>query len=136
MKLHNETPEAGTNTVNAYGGGFIEVNRVRHRAALLVPARGAPSPWSPGSWADLDEAALAPAIALAPQVLLLGSGAARQPLPPAALRVLAQAGIGFEVMDTGAACRTFNLLVSEGRQVVAAMFPPPASPVNPPEPSQ
>lgn len=77
-----------------------------------------------GDAASLDEAALAPALALAPEVLLVGTGARQQFLPPALVRALARRGIGVEVMETLAAARTYNVLVGEGRRVVAALIAP------------
>lgn len=72
----------------------------------------------------LDEAALAPALELQPEVLLVGTGARQCFLAPALLRTLARRGVGVEVMDTLAAARTYNVLVGEGRRVVAALIAP------------
>jgi uncharacterized protein len=90
---------------------------------LLAPDRIEPS-WSPTRLDEIDEAAIQAVLALQPAVILLGTGAVQQ-LPSAALlaRFLAQ-GIGLEAMDNAAAARTFNLLASEGRRVVAAFLLP------------
>ena len=78
--------------------------------------------WRPRSMSDLQPADLAPILALRPEVLLLGSGPCQQ-FPERALLVsLYATHIGFEIMDTGAACRTFNVLVAEGREVAAALM--------------
>jgi uncharacterized protein len=121
LKLHADTPTA-LNTVTAYGPGFIEINKVRHMSALvLTPERV--EPWSTASFEALAEADFERLRALDPEVVLLGTGA-RQRFPhPRLSRPLAEARIGLEVMNTPAACRTYNILMAEGRKVVAALLP-------------
>lgn len=81
-------------------------------AAPQTPPAPVPSPRRP-----------APAALVKPEVLLLGTGARQRFPSPAVLRPLLQAGIGVEVMDTQAAARTYNILMAEGRRVVAALLP-------------
>jgi uncharacterized protein len=121
LKLHADTPTA-LNTVTAYGPGFIEINKVRHMSALvLTPERV--EPWPTASFEALAEADFERLRALDPEVVLLGTGA-RQRFPhPRLSRPLAEARIGLEVMNTPAACRTYNILMAEGRKVVAALLP-------------
>jgi uncharacterized protein len=121
LKLHADTPTA-LNTVTAYGPGFIEINKVRHMSALvLTPERV--EPWPTASFEALAEADFERLRALDPEVVLLGTGA-RQRFPhPRLSRSLAEARIGLEVMNTPAACRTYNILMAEGRKVVAALLP-------------
>ena len=121
MKLHADTPTA-LNTVTAYGPGFIEINAVRHTSAVvLTPARV--DPWPVASFEALAEADFERLRALDPEVVLLGTGS-RQRFPhPRLSRALADARIGLEVMNTPAACRTYNILMAEGRKVVAALMP-------------
>jgi uncharacterized protein len=72
----------------------------------------------------LDRDALVPALAMSPEILILGTGERLQ-FPASALYAeLAGRGIGLEVMDTAAACRTYNVLVNEDRPVVAALILP------------
>ena len=120
MKLHADTPTA-LNTVTAYGPGFIEINKVRHvSAVLLTPDRV--EPWAVGSFEALAEADLERLRALDPEVALLGTGS-RQRFPhPRLSRTLNEARIGLEVMTTAAACRTYNILMAEGRKVAAALL--------------
>lgn len=113
MKLQPDRAE-GLNMISRHLGDRVQVNGVEHALPLLVPARGLPVPWS----GRFEEAAV-----LRPEVLIYGSGAALRFAPPAALRPLMEARIGFETMDTAAACRTYNVLASEGRQVLAALLP-------------
>ena len=127
MKLHLDQPLA-QNTVTAYGPGFVEVNRVRYRGSLLLlPARPA------GAWLDDDRGfdALRAAdfdrlLPLRPDLVLLGTGTRQRFPQPALTAPLRAAGIGVEVMDTGSACRTYNILVGEGRSVAAALLIEPA----------
>ena len=120
LKLHADTPTA-LNTVTAYGPGFIEINKVRHASAvLLTPDRV--EPWAVASFEALGEADLERLRALAPEVALLGTGS-RQRFPhPRLSRALTEARIGLEVMTTAAACRTYNILMAEGRKVAAALL--------------
>jgi uncharacterized protein len=90
--------------------------------SLLLTARHVDTGWPPQGFADLDTPHLAAILQLDPELVLLGTGARLQFPSPAILQPLHQAGIGVEVMDTGAACRTFNILVAEGRQVVAGLM--------------
>ena len=121
LKLHADTPTA-LNTVTAYGPGFIEINKVRHTTAVvLTPERV--EPWAVESFEAIGEADFERLRALAPEVALLGTGA-RQRFPhPRLSRALAEARIGLEVMTTAAACRTYNILMAEGRKVAAALLP-------------
>ena len=120
LKLHADTPTA-LNTVTAYGPGFIEINKVRHASAvLLTPDRV--EPWAVASFEALGEADLERLRVLAPEVALLGTGS-RQRFPhPRLSRALSEARIGLEVMTTAAACRTYNILMAEGRKVAAALL--------------
>jgi uncharacterized protein len=120
LKLHADTPTA-LNTVTAYGPGFIDINKVRHASAvLLTPDRV--EPWAVAAFEALGEADLERLCALAPEVALLGTGS-RQRFPhPRLSRALSEARIGLEVMTTAAACRTYNILMAEGRKVAAALL--------------
>jgi uncharacterized protein len=120
LKLHADAPTA-LNTVTAYGPGFIEINKVRHASAvLLTPDRV--EPWVVASFEALEAADLERLRALDPEVALLGTGS-RQRFPhPRLSRALDEARIGLEVMTTAAACRTYNILMAEGRKVAAALL--------------
>ncbi|MCC6595925.1 MAG: Mth938-like domain-containing protein [Rhodanobacteraceae bacterium] len=97
------------------------VDRVLTRSFLLAPDRLVED-WPVQAVEQLDEAALAAIAALGPELVLLGTGA-RQVFPaPRVQAQLLQRGIGVEVMDNAAVCRTYNLLAEEGRRVVAAMM--------------
>lgn len=120
MKLHADTPTA-LNTVTAYGPGFIEINKVRHTSALLLTPERL-EPWAVDAFEALREADFERLRAMNPEVVLLGTGT-RQRFPhPRLSRALGEARIGLEVMNTAAACRTYNILMAEGRKVAAALL--------------
>jgi uncharacterized protein len=108
--------------VRSYGGGELRINEEVYRDAVLLSATTVQSMPELRRMDDL--AALDPAriLALDPELVLLGTGE-RQIVPAASFRArFLSAGIGFEAMDTGAACRTFNVLVAEQRRVAALLM--------------
>jgi len=121
MKLHLEQ-RGVQNTVTGYGEGYIEINRQRYEASLVLLPDHIAADWVRGGFAALEEADLRRLLDFSPELVLLGTGP-RQRFPrPALLRPLIEARVGFEVMDLQAACRTFNILVGEGRRVAAALL--------------
>jgi len=120
LKLHADTPTT-QNAVTAYGPGFVEINRGRHTTNLIVTPDQV-EPWAVTSFESLDATTFERLRELRSEVVLLGTGT-RQRFPnPRLTRSLTDARIGLEVMDTQAACRTYNILVGEGRRVAAALF--------------
>ena len=89
---------------------------------MLVPWRGEVLPWAVSSFDALDEASFKALIALGPELVIFGSGSRIRFPRPALLKALMARRIGFEAMDTPAACRTYNVLLGEGRAVVAALL--------------
>ena len=113
---------AGAFVVRSYAPGEVRVgDAVLHRSCL-ISAEQLVEDWRPQTLDELSEADLAAVFALQPEIVVLGSGT-RQRFPDSRLlaAILAR-GIGCEVMDTGAACRTYNVLVGESRRAVAALF--------------
>jgi uncharacterized protein len=108
--------------IRAYAPGEIRINdEIFHHALIVGPASIASGP-AVSDAAELTAAHTADLIALAPELVLVGTGV-RQVFPPPEFGAqFLSAGIGFEVMDTGAACRTFNVLVTEERRVVALLL--------------
>ena len=123
MKLH--LANAGTsNRFTGYGSGYLVVNGQRHERALVVTPDALHESWPATSAAALTEAEVQFLLGLKPEIVLLGTGA-RQAFPgTTVLREFARAQIGVEAMDSAAACRTYNILADEGRNVVAAVFVP------------
>jgi len=109
--------------IDTYGPGIFRVANTIHRTALIVfPDRTLA--WTPPDFADLAVVDFAPVVARASEVevLLLGCGARMLMVPRALRQALREAGIVLEPMDTGAACRTYNVLLSEGRRVATALY--------------
>jgi uncharacterized protein len=125
MKLHLETT-TGTNLITGYGADHVLINRERHMGNLVILADRLVPGWAPGGFAGLTEADFAAIAPLKPEILLIGTGRRQRFPPPALLRPLIEARIGFEVMDLAAACRTYNILVSESRAVAVALLFDPA----------
>jgi uncharacterized protein len=120
-------PRSTTHTVTAYGTGHVAISGQEFRRSLLLTADHVDAAWGPESPAALTSTHLQALLALPCDVLLLGTGQ-RQLFPPLALlRPLIEAGRSLEVMDTPAACRTYNILVAEGRAVAAALIIEPVS---------
>ena len=121
MKIEREQAE-GRNLFTGYGDGYVEVNRARHTASLLVSGDRVVTDWPARSVAGLSGDHLAAIVALKPEIVLLGTGRAFHFPEPRLLAPLYAAGIGVEAMDTPAACRTYNILLGEGRGVLAALI--------------
>jgi uncharacterized protein len=120
MKLHVQTgiPQLVTGT----GDGWVRVNAQEYRQNLVLTPDAVFPGWAPSGFAGLAEADFAALLAYAPAIVLLGTGPTQRFPLPALSRALVNAGVGMEVMNTPAACRTFNILASEGRLVVAALL--------------
>ena len=114
----------GRQVVLGYGkGGFLVSDQQWHGAILVFPDRTLP--WDAMALADLTVASFRAVTESnpPPDILLIGTGA-RMAMLPAGLRAdLRSLGLAIETMDTGAACRTYNLLVGEERRVAAALLP-------------
>ena len=121
MKLQSD-PHSGANTITGYGDGYVEINKTPYAHAVLLSSDGNISPWSAQSFEGLEANHFAQMVDLKPELILIGTGR-RQRFPrPELLKALIEAKIGFEVMDSQAACRTYNILVGEGRQVLLALI--------------
>ncbi|MGZ5078922.1 MAG: Mth938-like domain-containing protein [Usitatibacter sp.] len=121
MKFEREQVD-GRNTFTGYGEGYVEVNRRRYMQSLVVGGERLIADWPVASLEELGADHLAALVELKPEIVLLGTGARFRFPPPALLAPLYKAGIGVEVMDTPAACRTYNILKGEGRDVLAALI--------------
>ncbi|MDT3735224.1 MAG: Mth938-like domain-containing protein [Denitratisoma sp.] len=121
MKLHLDNPSS-RNLVTGYGAGYVAINHRHYEAGLiLLPDRIVES-WGTGGFEALAEQDFEVIRTLGPEILLLGTGNRQRFPAPGLLRPLIEARIGYEVMDLPAACRTFNILMAEGRQVAAALL--------------
>ena len=121
MRLNRDS-SSGINLIRAYGNGELRINDAVYRSAVIVSTATVLAVPAVKTIDDLAAFDTAPMLALQPELVLLGTGQ-RQAFPAASFGVqFLRAQIGFEVMDTGAACRTFNVLVGEQRRVVALLL--------------
>jgi uncharacterized protein len=121
MKLHLTTAE-NNYLITGYGTDFVEINKRRHTSNLIVMADKLILDWSAIDFASLAEAHFVQIVELKPEVVLLGTGEKHQFLYPRIVQSLTAQGIPLECMTTAAACRTYNFLMSEGRNVAAALL--------------
>lgn len=121
MKLHSD-PQSSQNTITGYGIGFLEVNQTPYSHALIVQPEGEVLSWPVEEIQDLSEDHFSMISALLPELVIVGTGKKQVFLNPKILQPLIKAKIGFEMMDSQAACRTYNILMGEGRKVLAAIL--------------
>lgn len=117
------TARADINLIRSHGANEVRIGESTHRVPLIVGARSLVTDWAARSTVALDAVLLEPVFALEPEVVIVGM---QPPVerPPAAVRALFGARhIGLEVMEFGAACRTYNVLAQEDRRVVLALLP-------------
>ncbi|MFZ4536526.1 Mth938-like domain-containing protein [Propionivibrio sp.] len=121
MKLQIAQTE-GWNVFTAYGEGYVSVNAIRHTRNLVVlPDRLIPD-WTQSTFETLSVADFEFLATLDTEIILLGTGNQLRFPPPELMRPLMQARKGLEVMDIQAVCRTYNVLISEGRKVAASLI--------------
>jgi uncharacterized protein len=121
MKLHPSSHEK-VFLFTAVETDLVKINHQPHRGQLIVKSGEIIGDWTPHSFETLDEQDFETLAGLGCQVVLLGTGRRLRFPAPHLMRPIAEAGIGLEVMDLAAACRTFNILVQEGRSVAAALL--------------
>jgi uncharacterized protein len=110
------------NVIRSYSAEEIRIGEHSIRSSCIVTADSLIANWPPGALEEVDLDHLEPIFELRPELVLFGTGA-RQRFAPAEIRsAFAARGIGVETMDLGAACRTFNILVSEERRVAGVLF--------------
>ncbi len=121
VKLHQD-PSQALNTVTGYGPGYVEVNKVRHEQSVVIAPEGEIQPWPVSSFDALEPAHFESLRRLDPEVVIFGSGGRLRFAHPRLTTSLTSERIGVDSMDTQAACRTYNILMSEGRRVVLALL--------------
>lgn len=122
MKFQPERADGG-NLITRVESGQIWVREIPTQGPVLVPWAGPVVAWSAAAHPPWSAHDFEQALALGPELVIFGSGARLSFPAPMALHRLFEARVGVETMDTAAACRTFNVLVTEGRRVVAALLP-------------
>ncbi|MEJ7137227.1 Mth938-like domain-containing protein [Amphibiibacter pelophylacis] len=126
MKFQPDTPAADRNAIVAHEEGVIHVFHDGalhpHTQSVIVPWQGQVQSWGVALHADLTENDFTRLAQWQPELVIFGSGSRLRFAPPPLIRGLIRQRIGLETMDTAAACRTCNVLVAEGRRVVAALL--------------
>lgn len=121
MKLQADRIE-GQNAIARHGRDGVLVNGTEYRHSVIVPWTGRVAAWDAPSFDALGAAHFEALAAFDPELVIFGSGARLRFVKPALLKSLIARRIGVETMDTGAACRTYNVLLAEGRSVLAALL--------------
>ena len=119
MKFQPDRSEA--HSITGYGPGWISVGAEKITASLVLGARGLRTQWPCARFEDLGPEHFAQLAELDAELVIFGSGTRGRFVPPQWLQPLMLRRIGVETMDTQAACRTYNILASEGRNVIAAL---------------
>lgn len=117
-----EIDQTGANLIDAYDRTSIRIQGHSYCCGLAVSAETLIPNWGPRQVDDMDQGHLRILLASEPQVVVIGTGSHQRFPEPAVYAKLLELGIGVDIMDTGAACRTYNILVSEGRRVVAGLM--------------
>jgi uncharacterized protein len=121
MKLHS-TPTQQYQTVTAYDDDGVEINLARFGHSLIVMPEKTPVAWPVASFDALTAENFATIAAMAPDVVILGTGARQRFIHPKLIASLTDKRTGVECMDNQAACRTYNILMAEGRRVALALI--------------
>ena len=122
MEFNLEVPE-NQFFIRSVSEQGIRVHKDLFNKPFIISGQRIVPEWNVRSVSDINEKNLQRIFEMEPEVILIGTGNTQEFLPPATQAHFFRRNVGFEVMTTDAACRTFNVLVSEGRQVVAALLP-------------
>lgn len=121
MKFQPDLP-MGDNSITGVDASQVWVNGQAHASSILVPWQGTVQSWGVNRFEDLQTVHFEQMLSLKPELVIFGSGARLRFPAPALYLALIDARIGIETMDLGAACRTYQVLTSEGRSVLAALL--------------
>ena len=121
LKLHLSKPNE-KNIFSGYGPGYVVVNKKRYENSIITMPDSIIEDWQALTVEQLTEEHFELLIPYEPEIILLGTGATLRFPSPLVTKNLLESKIGIEVMDTNAACRTYNILMAEGRNVAAALL--------------
>lgn len=121
LKLHQDSSGA-LNTVTGYGAHYVDVNLVRHENSILLLPDMPVAPWPVSSFDALAPEHFERLLEQTPELVVFGSGSRLRFPHPRLTAPLTARRIGVETMDFMAACRTYNILMAEGRRVAAALL--------------
>jgi uncharacterized protein len=122
MSMHLETMGTDSNIIRAYEPGEILIKTKIYTQSLVVAVNMLREDWPLSDITALEESHIEPILEQEPELILIGTGLRLVFPSPEKLRPLIERGIGYEIMDTAAACRTYNVLIAEGRHVVAGLI--------------
>jgi len=121
MKLHRDSTD-GHYSFTGYGDDYVAINGKNHQGNLVLLPRRLIQDWTDATFDSLTQADFDFLAELKMEIMILGTGAKQRFPHPQLLQGLMRAGVGLEVMSTQAACRTYNILVAEGRSVGCALL--------------
>ena len=121
LKLHLSKP-VEKNIFSGYGSGYVVVNNKKYENSMITMPDKIIADWQASTVEKLTEEHFKLLIPYEPEIILFGTGATLRFPSPLVTKNLLESKIGIEVMDTNAACRTYNILMAEGRNVAAALL--------------
>lgn len=122
MKIELDSNANSQHHIASYGAGSVVIGEQHYSTSLIVsPDRIIPD-WEPECFDDLAAHHLETVVTMQPEIVVIGTGRSLRFPAPEVLEPLLKQEIGYEIMDTGAACRCYNILTTEGRRVIAALL--------------
>jgi uncharacterized protein len=121
LKLHL-SGLSDQNMITGYGDDYVMINQIRYENSLIVLPDHIIENWQAKTFEQMEAGHFECLASFQPEIVLLGTGANLQFPHHTLMQTLSQSGVGIEVMDTHATCRTYNILVDEGRRVAAALL--------------
>jgi uncharacterized protein len=122
MKIELDNSADTNNKINAYARDQVTIANKTYSSSLLLSLDTVISDWPPQHFSELETSHIEQILTLSPEIVLLGTGSSLIFPSEQLLQPLTGRSIGIEIMDTGAACRSYNFLTGEGRHVVAALL--------------
>jgi len=120
--MHINLEAADDHSIQAYSDNEIRVNSVTYQKSVIVSSREIISDWAIDNIFQLNEESLEPLLRHTPNIIVIGHKQQGKFPPPSAFELLSKKRVGLECMSIGAACRTFNVLLSEQREVVLGII--------------
>jgi len=122
MKIELDSISNSRNKIDSYSAGQVTITNKVYQSSLLVSPEVIVPDWPPKLFSDLAISHIEQIMTLAPEIVILGTGKSLTFPSELLLQPITGRSIGIEIMDTGAACRSYNFLLGEGRHVVAALL--------------
>ena len=122
MKIELDSISDSRNKIDGYSAGQVTITNKVYQSSLLVSPEVIVPDWPPKLFSDLAISHIEQIMTLTPEIVILGTGKSLTFPSELLLQPITERSIGIEIMDTGAACRSYNFLLGEGRHVVAALL--------------